>query len=117
MPQYLLSVWHDEPYDDLDYSSPEAQRSMAEVIALNAKLERAGAWVFAAGLAPASSATVVRAANGGVSMTDGPFAETKDQMGGFWIVEAADLDVALDWAKQAAAACGRAVEVRPTEGD
>ncbi len=115
MPQYLLSVWHDEPYDDLDLSAPESQRQMAQTAELNAEMQRAGAWVFAAGLHPASSATVVRSAGGDVSMTDGPYAETKEQMGGFWVIEAADLDVALEWAAKATTACERPVEVRPTQ--
>jgi hypothetical protein len=114
MPQYLLSVWHDEPYDDVDINTPEAQRLMAQTADVTAELERAGAWVFVAGLRPASSATVVRAAGGDVSMTDGPYAETKEQMGGFWVIEAVDLDDALDWAAKASAACERPVEVRPT---
>jgi hypothetical protein len=116
MPQYLLSVWHDDDYGDVDFASPEMQRIGAQVDAVNASLQQAGAWVFACGLRPASSATVVRAGDGDVSMTDGPYAETKEQMGGFWIIEAADLDAALDWAGKAAAACERPVEVRPTEG-
>ncbi len=115
MPQYLLSVWHDGPYDDLDYSSEDMQRIGAQVGAYNAALEQAGAWVFGAGLHPASSATVVRATGGEVSMTDGPYAETKEQMGGFWIIEGVDLDAALDWAGKAAAACEGPVEVRPTD--
>ena len=114
MPQYLLSVWFDEPYDDLDLSAPETQRQMAQTGELNAEMERAGAWVFVAGLRPASSATVVRAAGGDISMTDGPYAETKEQMGGFWVIEAPDLDAALDWAAKASAACERPIEVRPT---
>jgi hypothetical protein len=113
MPQYLLSVWFDEPYDD-DVSAPEAQRLMAQTEELTAEMERAGVWVFVAGLRPASSATVVRAAGGDVSMTDGPYAETKEQMGGLWIIEAADLDAALHWAAKASTACGRPIEVRPT---
>lgn len=116
MPQYLLSVWHDQPYDDLDFNSPETQRMVTQVSDFNTSLEKSGAWVFGAGLRPASTATVVRAAGGNVSMTDGPYAETKEQMGGFWIIEAPDLDAALDWAGKAAAACERPVEVRPTEG-
>jgi hypothetical protein len=115
MPQYLLSVWHDEPYDELDYSSPEMQRIGAQVGEFNASLERAGAWVFGTGLRPASSAIVVRSNGQDVSMTDGPYAETKEQMGGFLIIEAANLDAALDWAAKAAAACEGPVEVRPTE--
>jgi hypothetical protein len=58
----------------------------------------------------------VRAADGDVSMTDGPYAEAKEQIGGFWVIEAADLDAALDWAKQGSAACMGPVEVRPFQG-
>ncbi|MFN2606340.1 MAG: YciI family protein [Acidimicrobiales bacterium] len=115
MPQYLLSVWHDDDYE-LDFSTPEAQRVVGQVDELNDELHRAGAWVFAAGLHPATSATVVRSAGGTVSMTDGPYAETKEQMGGFWVIEAADLDAALAWAAKAAVACEGPVEVRPAEG-
>jgi hypothetical protein len=115
MPQYLVSVWHDDDYSDTDYSSTDMQRIGAQVTALNEELQRVGAWVFGAGLRPASSATVVRAAGGEVSMTDGPYAESKEQMGGFWIIEAADFDGALAWAGKAAAACEGPVEVRPTD--
>jgi hypothetical protein len=115
MTQYLISVWHDEEYE-LDFSSDDAQRQMAQVGQFNTDLETAGAWVFAGGLQPASSATVVRADGDEVSMTDGPYAESKEQMGGFWIIEAADLDAALDWARRGAAACEGPVEVRPLQG-
>jgi hypothetical protein len=115
MPQYLLSVWHDDPYE-LDFSTPDAQRRVTQVEALNTELQQAGAWVFAAGLHPAASATVVQATGGRVSMSDGPYAETKEQMGGFWVIEAPDLDAALDWAGKAAVACEGPVEVRPVEG-
>jgi hypothetical protein len=117
MPQYLLSVWHDEPYGDFDPNDADMQRIGPKVDALNQEMERTGAWVFGTGLRPASSATVLRAgANGDVSMTDGPYAETKEQMGGFWIIEAADLDAALAWAGKAAVACEGPVELRPCEG-
>lgn len=116
MPQYLLSVWHDDDYSDLDFNSEEMQRRVAQVSELNGELERAGAWLFGTGLHPASSATVVRATGGEVLMTDGPYAETKEQMGGFWMIEAPDLDAALEWAGKAAAACEGPVEVRPAEG-
>jgi hypothetical protein len=116
MPQYLLSVCHDDDYGDVDFSSDEMQRIGGKVEAINTELQEAGAWVFACGLRPASTATVVRSVGGEVSMTDGPYAETKEQMGGFWIIEAADLDAALEWAGKAAAACELPVEVRPTEG-
>ena len=115
MPQYLLSVWHDDDYSDLDFNSPDMQRIVAQVSEFNATLEKASSWVFGTGLRPVSSATVVRATGGDVSVTDGPYAETKEQMGGFWIIEAPDLDAALDWAGKAAAACEGPVEVRPTE--
>jgi hypothetical protein len=115
MPKYLISVWHDEDYE-VDFSTPEAQHRVAQVGAFNEELQAAGAWVFAAGLHPASSATVVRSSGGDVSMTDGPYAETKEQMGGFWVIEAADLDAALGWAGKAATASGETVEVRPAEG-
>ncbi len=114
MPQYLLSVWHDGDYE-LDFSPPEVQRLVGQVEELNGELRQAGAWVFGAGLHPASSATVVRAGGGDVSMTDGPYAETKEQMGGFWVIEAADFDAALAWAGKAAAACEGPVEVRPLQ--
>jgi hypothetical protein len=115
MPQYLISVWHDESYE-VDFSTPEAQARVAQVSAFNTELQRAGAWVFAAGLHPSSSATVVRSAGGQVSMTDGPYAETKEQMGGFWVIEAPDLDAALEWGGKAAAASEGPVEVRPAQG-
>jgi hypothetical protein len=116
MPQYLMSVWHDDDYT-VDFSSAEAQRLGAQVGAYNEKLESAGAWVFGAGLHPASSATVVRSQDGQVSMTDGPYAESKEQMGGFWVIEAPDLDAALEWASQAAIACEGPVEVRPMQSE
>jgi hypothetical protein len=115
MPQYLISVWHDDTYET-DFSTPDAQRRVTQVAAFNEELMQSGAWVFAAGLQPASSATVVRSSGGEVSMTDGPYAETKEQMGGFWVIEAPDLDAALAWAGKAAAASGETIEVRPVQG-
>ena len=115
MAQYLVSVWHDETYE-VDFSSPDAQRRVAQVDAFNNDLQKAGAWLFGGGLHPASSATVVRSTAGQVSMTDGPYAETKEQMGGFWVIEADDLDGALTWAGRAATACEGPVEVRPLQG-
>ena len=115
MPQYLISVWHDDTFE-VDFSTPDAQRLGAQVGAFNDELQHAGAWVFAAGLHPASSATVVRSSGGEVSMTDGPYAETKEQMGGFWVIDVADLEAALGWAGKAAAASQGPVEVRPAQG-
>lgn len=116
MSQYLLSVWHEETYE-VDVESPENQRLFAQVDAFNGEMLEAGVWVFGGGLQPAESATVLRAADGAVSMTDGPFAESKEQMGGFWIIDAPDFDAALGWAKRAALACEGPVEVRPFQGE
>jgi hypothetical protein len=114
MTQYLLSVWHD---GDFEMPDPEVmQKVFAQVDAFNAEVQAAGAWVFAGGLQPRSSATVIRVADGEVSMTDGPYAESKEQIGGFWVIEATDLDAALEWARKGAAACEGPVEVRPFQG-
>jgi hypothetical protein len=111
MTQYLLAVHIDEggpaPTDE------EMQQNYKRVGGFNDKLQSAGAWVFAGGLHPSSASTVVRTKGGQVVTTDGPFAEAKEQLGGFWVIEAADLDAALDWAGQATTACGAPVEVRP----
>lgn len=87
------------------------------VSALGAELEAAGAWVFAGGLHPASTATVVRSVDGKIVSTDGPFADTKERLGGFWVIKADDLDAALAWAAKASAACRGPVEVRPFEDE
>jgi len=111
MKQYLLSVHIDEnaaaPPED------EVQGAYGAVDKLNDELQKAGAWVFAGGLYPSSTATVVRGQGGQVVTTDGPYAETKEHLGGIWIIQAADLDAALEWAAKGSAACGLAVEVRP----
>ena len=116
MTQYLLSVWHDDTFE-MDFAGDEAKRLFAQVDKFNEELQSSGAWVFAGGLHPASSATVVRSTHGDVSMTDGPYAESKEQMGGFWVVEAPDLDAALELARKGAAACEGPVEVRPFQGE
>ena len=111
MTQYLLSVYmvDGEPMPAED----EIQTIYRQVDEFNDELRASGGWVFAGGLHPASSATVVRAHQGDVVTTDGPFAETKEQLGGFWVLEAADLDAAMAWATKASAACRGPVEVRP----
>lgn len=116
MSQYLLSVWHDEEYE-VDFSGEEMQRIGTQVGALNEELEAAGAMVFGGGLQPASSATALRSDGGDVSMTDGPYAETKEQMGGFWVIEADDFDSALEWARKATLACEGPVELRPFQSE
>ena len=111
MTQYLLSVFMDE--DNLP-AEDEIQGIYAAVDQFNAKLQEQGAWVFAGGLHPADTATVVDATRGGDAIvTDGPYAEAKEQIGGFWVIEAADLDAALKWAAEGSAACAGKVEVRP----
>ncbi|MCW2786230.1 MAG: YCII-related [Marmoricola sp.] len=115
MTQYLLSVIHAEGLPHL--SEDEVQESFTSVDAFNHELLASGRWVFAGGLQPPSSATVVDAAGADVLITDGPFSEAKEQLGGFWIVEAADLDEALDIAKAGSAACRNPVEVRPFQAE
>ena len=116
MAQYLLSVWHDEDYE-VDFSGEDMQRLAQQVGAFNEDLTASGSWVFANGLMPASSATVVKVTDGDVSMTDGPYAESKEVLGGFWIIDVPDFDTALEWARKGAAACEGPVEVRPFQGE
>jgi hypothetical protein len=111
MKQYLLSVHMVE--GEPPRPDAEAQQAYKAVDAFNSEVQSAGAWVFAGGLHPPATATVVRAQGGQVVTTDGPFAETKEQLGGFWVIKAPDLDAALDWAARGSAACGGPVEVRP----
>jgi hypothetical protein len=111
MKQYLLAV-HSVEGEPVP-SATEMQQAFDQVDRVNAELRTAGVWVFAGGLLPAESATVVRVDGGATSMTDGPFAETKEQLGGFWVIKCADLDQALAWAEKCAEACRRPVEVRP----
>jgi hypothetical protein len=112
MKQYLLSVYH--PEDSIP--EPEvAAKIMADVDALNTELQQAGAWVFAGGLYPASTATVVRVEGDDILITDGPFAEGKEHIGGFWVIRAPDLDSALEWGRKATRACTVPIEVRPLQ--
>ena len=116
MKQYLLAVYSAEGRADA-LSEEDLRRAYQAVEAFNSAVRAAGAWVFAGGLHPSSTATVVRAQGGQVITTDGPYAETKEQIGGFWVIKAADLDAALDWAAKGSAACGWPVEVRPFQDD
>lgn len=115
MSQYLLSVHYVEGQEA---PSEEVMSQMyADVDALNTKIQDAGAWVFAGGLETPDTATVVQSRNGEIVTTDGPFAEAREQIGGFWVIEAANLDEALDWARQATVACQGPVEVRPFQDE
>jgi hypothetical protein len=111
MAQYLLSVHHAE--GDVLPEGEEMQRMFDDVGRFNEKLRSEGAWVFAGGLTPIESATTVDATGDEVMVVDGPFAESKEYLGGFWIIEAPDLDAALRWATEGSAACAGKVEVRP----
>jgi hypothetical protein len=108
--QYLLSVYQ----PDGDPPPPEVlEPVMRGVEAVNRELEAAGAWVFAGGLHPPGTATVVRVRDGETIVTDGPFAEGKEHIGGFTVIRAPDLDAALEWGRKFARATTLPIEVRP----
>ena len=110
MPQFLVAIHHPDDYDP----STEGEAMIRDIDVLNAEMQAAGARVFAGGLHPASSAKSLRAQpDGRVLITDGPYLETKEHVGGFWILQAADMDEALAWGRKAAVACRAPVEVRP----
>jgi hypothetical protein len=114
MPQYLLSVYQ----PDGPTPPPETMdRIVADLDALNQEMRAAGAWVFSGGLHPPSTATVVRVQGGETLTTDGPFAEGKEHVGGFTIVQAPDLDAALEWGRRLAAATTLPIEVRPFQDE
>ena len=115
MKQYLLSVHYVEGEPDPD---PETMQQMYEdVDKLNTRLQADGVWVFGGGLHTPDTASVVRVVDGEVVITDGPFAEAKEQIGGFWILNAPDLDAALKLAAECSTACQGPVEVRPFQDD
>jgi hypothetical protein len=110
MSQYLLSIYQpDGPVPGPEVLEP----IMRDLAALNREMQAAGAWVFAAGLHPAESATVLRPHDGEILITDGPFTEGKEHLGGFTVIEAEDLDAALGWARKLAGVTTLPVEVRP----
>ena len=123
MKQYLLSIYQ----PDGEVPPPDVlAKVMRDINALVDESKAAGAWVFNGGLCPPSSATVVRVERGDVLITDGPFAEGKEHIGGLLIVKAADLDAALEWARKTASALsvgdgdqrsGLSIEVRPFQGE
>ena len=114
MKQYLLSVYQ----PDGPPPPPEVlERISRDLDALNQELKAAGAWVFAGALHPPSTATVLRLREGEVLVTDGPFAEGKEHVGGFTILKAPDLDAALDWAGKLTRATTLPIEVRPFQGE
>jgi hypothetical protein len=109
MPQYLVAIYHPDNYDP----SVETEATIEEIHALNREMIAAGARKLACGLSPAGKAKSLRIqSDGKVLVTDGPYTETKEHVGGFWILEAAGMDEALAWARKAAKACRAPVEVR-----
>ncbi len=114
MKKYLLSVYQPEggnpPAEVLD-------KIMRDVDALNQELKATGTWVFAGGLHLSSTATVVRLQDGEMLVTDGPFVEGKEHIGGFWVIQVPDLDAALEWGRKATRACTVPIEVRPFQED
>ena len=109
MPQYLVAIHHPDNYDP----SMEGEAMVRDIDVLNEEMEAAGARFFAGGLSSASNAKSLRKQpDGEVLVTDGPYLETKEHVGGFWILEAADLDEALAWGRKAVIACRAPVEVR-----
>jgi len=115
MTQYMLSV-HDDANDPV-LEGEALQKVFAAVDVFNGKLQKDGVWVFAGGLQPAESATVVDGRGSEVLMVDGPFLETKEHLGGYWIIEVPDLDAALKYAAEGSKACAGKVEVRPFQDE
>jgi hypothetical protein len=115
VPRYLLSVY--APAERTEFGTYPSQEAMlqafADTGAFNDRLQRDGHLVFADGLEPATTATTVNGRGGKPVVTDGPYLETKEYLGGFWVIEAADLDVALALAAEGSKACRGTVEVRP----
>jgi hypothetical protein len=113
MAQYLLSVHSVEGEVGEPMTQEDMQHSWKEIQVLEEEMKSAGAWMFSGRLHEPDSATVVRFAEGELLTTDGPFAESKEHLGGFYIIEAPDLDSALDWAAKVTAAVRQPIEVRP----
>jgi len=110
MPQYLVAVHHPIDFEP----ASESEQTRRDISALNLKMRAAGIVVFVGGLDRSSTAKSVRLKpDGGLLVTDGPYIETKEQIGGFWVLDVPDMATALDWGKQAATACRIPVEVRP----
>ena len=114
MKRYLLSVYQPDGPAPAPAVLDAIRNKLDE---LNRDLGAANAWVFSGGLHPPSTATVIRAKSGEMLITDGPFAEAKEHLGGFTIIKVPDLDAALAWGKRLADATGLPIEVRPFQGE
>lgn len=110
MTQYMVAIYHPDDYDP----STEDEAMSRDIDALNGEMEAARVRIFAGGLHPVRDARSLRTKpDGEMLITDGPYTEAKEHVGGFWVLEAADLDEALGWGRKAAIACRAPVEVRP----
>jgi hypothetical protein len=119
MPEYLLAVNHNP--DDvaaMESMTPEELQTIFKAVdTFNQKLQAEGAWVFAGGLQTHEATTTVDNTGDEPIITDGPFAESKEYLGGFWVIKAPDLDAALKWAAEGSKACAGRVEVRPFQDE
>jgi hypothetical protein len=113
MAKYLLSVHSVEGESGAPMTNEDMQRYMEQINVLEDEMKSAGAWVFGGALHGPDTATVVRVSNDEVLTTDGPFAESREHLGGFYIIEAEDLDAALAWASKVTAVVTKPIEVRP----
>jgi hypothetical protein len=113
MSRYLLSVHTVEGEVRDRMTDEEMQQSYKQVLLIEEEMKSAGAWVFSGRLHEPDTATVVRQSDGDVLTTDGPFAESKEHLGGFYIIEAEDLDAALSWASKVTEVIKTPIEVRP----
>jgi hypothetical protein len=110
MPQYLVAIHHPDGYD----GSLESEAMHQDIDVLNEEMVAKGVRIFVGGLrAPSSAKSVRKQSDGKVLITDGPYLETKEHIGGFWVLECIDLNEALEWGRKAAFACRASVEVRP----
>jgi hypothetical protein len=113
--RYLCLIYDDE--STVSAMPPGASDAfMQEYFSFTDAIRKSGHYLGGEALQPVSTATTVRVRNGRTATTDGPFAETKEQLGGFWVIEVADLDAALAWAERCAEACRAPIEVRPFDG-
>ncbi len=110
MPRYLVAIHHPDDFDP----STESEATHRDIDTLNEEMAAAGVVIFVGGLTSPTDAKSLRAQpNGKVLVTDGPYLEAKEHIGGFWVLEAADMDEALEWGRKAVVACRAPVEVRP----
>ena len=116
MPHYMLAAHTRVGEDRKPMTAEEQQASWGRIQTIEAEMKSKGAWVFSARLHDPDTATVVRMSNGEVLTTDGPFTESKDHLGGFYLIEAPDLDGALGWAGKVSEAIDSPIEVRPFAG-